>query len=83
MDVVLEDVEVDEAKEEEQEIEEEALVKTYFYIKPVGSWRIYIIMVIGAHDSMITIKNGSCNTLARSQAPHGIINKHHINTNIA
>ena len=25
----------------------------------VGSWKIYIIMVIGAHDSMITIiKNG-------------------------
>ena len=27
-------------------------------VKPVGSWRIYIIMVIGAHDSMIIIKNG-------------------------
>ena len=30
----------------------------FFYIKPVGSWRIYVIMVIGAHDSMIIIKNG-------------------------
>ena len=48
-------------------------------------------MVIGAHDSMITIKNDgqchiwrySCNTLARSLAPFGIINKHHINVNIA
>ena len=33
------------------------------YLKPVGSWRIYIIMVIGAHDSMITIQNGGqCHT---------------------
>ena len=28
------------------------VVKMYFYLKPVGSWRIYIIMV------MITIING-------------------------
>ena len=30
----------------------------FFYIKPVGSWRIYIMMVIGAPDSMIIITNG-------------------------
>ena len=36
------------------------LYTSVFYCggKPVGSWRIYIIMVIGAHDSMIIIKNG-------------------------
>ena len=30
----------------------------FFYLKPVGSWKIYIIMVIGAHESMAIIKNG-------------------------
>ena len=34
------------------------VVKHIYNHKPVGSWRIYIIMVIGAHDSMITIQNG-------------------------
>ena len=30
----------------------------FFTLSLVGSWRIYIIMVIGAHDSIIIIKNG-------------------------
>ena len=32
--------------------------KHIFYHKPVGSWRTYHRMLIGAHDSMIIIKNG-------------------------
>ena len=47
-------------------------------------------MVFGAHDSMITIKMAanaihgdrySCNTLARSPAPFGKINKQHVSIN--
>ena len=51
----------------------------------VGSCRIYVIMVIGADDSVIIIKYGGNAiygaTLARSPAPFGNINKHHVNVN--
>ena len=41
-----------------------------FYLKPVGCWRI--IMVTGAHDSMITIKNGGqCHIWRYTLAPLG------------
>ena len=63
--------------------------ETYCYLIPVGSWRIYIIMVIGAHDSMIIIKNGGKAiydaTLVKpslvSPAPFGKINKHQVHIN--
>ena len=48
----------------------------FFYLKPVGSWRVYFMMVIGVHDSMITITNGDqCHTLVTPRSFPGPIRK--------
>ena len=63
--------------------------KHIFYLKPVGSWRMYIIMIIGAHDSMIIIKNDGnaiygATLVTRSLVPRPHVeklNNQHFNVN--
>ena len=55
----------------------------FFYLNlPVVSWRIYIIMVIVAYNSMISIKNGHIATLVTpSLVPRSHLEKYHVNVN--